>query len=76
MFCPADWSNRCKGRTVVTTCAIPNNIKKNNEERKTKSSQANKGFSKDVKRKKYPNKKHYIKMEKKELKKYKDYLNK
>ena len=52
------------------------NLKKNYAEIKTKSIQAYKKFNKDVKSKKYPNKKHHIKIEKKELKKFKDYLNK
>ena len=52
------------------------NLKKNFEEIQAKSIQAYKLFIKDVRNKKYPNKKHHIKIEKKELKKFKNYLNK
>ena len=52
------------------------NLKKNYDEIKTKSIQSYKLFIKDVRNKKYPNKKQHIKIEKKELKKFKDYLNK
>ena len=52
------------------------NLKKNFEEIQAKSIQAYKLFIKDVRNKKYPNKKHHIKIEKKELKKFKNYLDK
>ena len=52
------------------------NLKKNYEEIKKKSILAYKLFIKDVKNKKYPKNKNKIKIEKKELKKFKDYLNK
>ena len=51
------------------------NLKKNYDEIKTKSIQSYKLFIKDVRNKKYPNKKQHIKIEKKELKKFKDYLD-
>ena len=49
------------------------NLKKNYEEIKNKSVQAYKLFIKDVRSKKYPSKKHHIKIEKKELNKFKNY---
>jgi 3-methyl-2-oxobutanoate hydroxymethyltransferase len=51
------------------------NLKKNYDEIKTKSIQSYKLFIKDVRNMKYPNKKQHIKIEKKELKKFKDYLD-
>ena len=51
------------------------NLKKNYDEIKTKSIQSYKLFIKDVRNKKYPNKKQHIKIEKKELKKFKNYLD-
>ena len=51
------------------------NLKKNYDEIKNKSINAYKLFVKDVRNKKYPNKKHHIKIDKKELNKIKDDLN-
>ena len=51
------------------------NLKKNYDEIKNKSINAYKLFLKDVRNKKYPNKKHHIKVGKKELNKIKDDLN-
>ena len=51
------------------------NLKKNYDEIINKSINAYKLFAKDVRNKKYPNKKHHIKIDKKELKKIKDDLN-
>lgn len=51
------------------------NLKKNYDEIKTKSIQSYKLFIEDVRSMKYPNKKQHIKIEKKELKKFKDYLD-
>ena len=51
------------------------NLKKNYDEIKTKSIQSYKLFIKEVRNKEYPNKKQHIKIEEKELKKFKDYLD-
>ena len=51
------------------------NLKKNYDDIKNKSINAYKLFVNDVRNKKYPNKKHHIKIDKKELNKIKDDLN-